>query len=253
MLGDDRLRPGFAFKTVEFSVARLFQECKHRAAGIDTGLYGGLADLTFLGHGAVKAIDESGISIVGQVHMTQHFRQHHAIRLDELLTVTGKVSRTVPMQRGRQVFCVFDYRNAAGNLVCEVERSALRPSAEAERKGGPGGRAPDPEEDGFEEVAIHALNPDGVAAYSDDALNPIHNDPEIAARFGFRAPIAAGLMAINFYMAALVRGGVPDRIDLSVRFLRPMFWDDRLSLQRNRGRLRLVNGEGRSTSQAVLS
>ena len=251
MQGDEVLEAGFAFQTAEFAVARSFQEAKLRAAGIDAGRYGDRADPTFLGHGALKAMHESGISLLGQVHMTQRYRLRRPVRLDEPLTVAGEVTRIDAVPRGRQVWCRFSYRDRAGREVCETERSGLRP--DPARKRGPGDGAPAPDEDGFEPVAGHRLTPEGVAAYSDDTLNAIHNDPEVAARFGFRAPIAAGLMGIHYYVAALAEDGIPERLDLAVRFLRPMFWDDRLRLQRRDGRMRLANPEGKPVSEAEFS
>ena len=250
MQGDELLEAGFEFRTVDFAVARPFQEAKLRAAGIDAGRYGELADPTFLGHGALQAMHESGISILGQVHMTQRFRLHGAVRLDEPLTVAGEVTRIDTVPRGRQVWCRFSYRDRSGREVCETERSGLRP--DPARKRGPGGGAgARPDDGGFEQVVEHCLTPEGVAAYSDDTLNAIHNDPEVAARYGFRAPIAAGLMGIHYYVAALAgEDGIPDRLDLAIRFLRPMFWDDRLVLQRRDGRMRLVNPEGKPVSEA---
>ena len=251
MQGDELLEEGFAFETVEFAVERAFQEAKLRATGIDAGRYGDLADPTFLGHGALKAMHESGISILGQVHMTQRFRLRRAARLDEPLTVAGEVTRIEDVPRGRRVWCRFRYIDGEGREVCETERSGLRP--DPARKRGPGGGAIAPGEEGFREIAEHSLTPEGVAAYSDDTLNAIHNDPEVAARYGFRAPIAAGLMGIHYYIAALSGEGMPERLDLSIRFLRPMFWDDRLSLQRRNGRMRLVNPEGKPVSDAEFS
>ncbi len=252
MQGDELLEAGFAFNTVEFAVERVFQEAKLGAAGIDAGRYGNLADPTFLGHGALKAMHESGISILGQVHMTQRFRLHRAVRLDEPLTVAGEVTRIEAVPRGRRVWCRFSYRDREGREVCRTERSGLRPDP-ARKRGPGGGGAPVPDEDGFEQVAEHRLTPEGVAAYSDDTLNAIHNDPEVAARYGFRAPIAAGLMGIHYYVAALAGDGMPERLDLAIRFLRPMFWDDRLGLQRRNGRMRLVNPEGKPVSEAEYS
>ena len=253
---DDILVEGFEFPTVTYAVGRAFQERKHRAAGVDPARFGSLADLTFLGHGALRAMDASGLSIVGQVHMTQRFRQTRAVRLDEPLTVSGRIVRIERVPRGERVHCAFEYRDANGGLVCGTERSGLRPDPDAERPRGPGGNADgtvagdaDP---GLEEVAVHMLTPEGVAAYSDDALNPIHNDPEVAARFGYRAPIAAGLMGIHYYMAHLVGDGVPSELDLSIRFRRPMFWDDRLRLLRASGRLCLVNDADRAVSEARI-
>jgi len=249
MRGDEALEAGFAFKTVEFAVSRSFQEEKLRAAGLDAARYGDRADPTFLGHGALQAMSESGISILGQVHMTQRFRLHRAPRLDEPLTVAGEVTQVETVPRGRRVRCRFSYRDRAGREVCETERSGLRPDP-ARKRGPGGGAAAPPDEPGFEEIAQHRLTPEGVAAYSDDELNAIHNDPEAARRFGFRAPIAAGLMGIHYYVAALSEAGIPDRLDLAIRFLRPMFWDDRLSLQRRAGRMRLLNPEGKPASEA---
>ena len=252
MRGEEILTEGFIFGPVVFAVERAFQERKHCAAGIETAMFGNCADLTFLGHGALKAIDASGISMVGQVHMTQRFHQHHAVRLDEQLRVNGVVSRVQDVPRGRQVFCTFEYRRSDGTMVCDVERSGLRPGSNVER--GPGRSASSPNaavgDGGFDDVSVHQLSPEGVAGYSDNTLNPIHNDPDVAARFGFRAPIAAGLMGIHFYMAHIVRSGLPDRLEMDVRFLRPMFWDDRLVLQKQGGHLRLVNQAGKPVSEA---
>ena len=251
MQGDELLEAGFAFETVAFSVERAFQEAKLGAAGLDAGRYGDLADPTFLGHGALKAMHESGISLLGQVHMTQRFRLHRAVRLEEPLTVAGQVTRIEDVPRGRRVRCRFGYRDREGRAVCEAERSGLRP--DPARKRGPGGGGPAPDGGGFERIAEHRLTPEGVAAYSDDTLNAIHNDPEVAARYGFRAPIAAGLMGIHYYIAALAGDGMPERLDLAIRFLRPMFWDDRLTLQRRNGRMRLVNAEGKPVSEAEFA
>lgn len=247
---------GFEFPTVTYAVGRAFQERKHRAAGVDPALFGHLADPTFLGHGALRAMDAAGLPLVGQVHMTQRFRQTRRLRLDEPLTVSGRVVRIEQVPRGRRVHCGFEYRDADGDLVCETERSGLRPDPDAERPRGPGasadGAASGDAALGFEEMAVHALTPEGVAAYSDDALNPIHNDPEVAARFGYRAPIAAGLMGIHYYMAHLAGDGVPSELDLSIRFRRPMFWDDRLRLFRASGHLCLVNDADRTVSEAWI-
>ena len=72
-----------------------------------------------------------------------------------------------------------------------------------------------------------------MAAFSDEADNLIHSDPETAKRFGFRAPIAGGLMASHIMLGALsaeAGGGPVSRLKGEIRFLRPMFWDERLRL-----------------------
>ena len=83
-------------------------------------------------------------------------------------------------------------------------------------------------------------------------MNRIHDDPEIARQFGFRAPIAAGIMGSHIMMEALVRdgGGPPQQLAMEVRFRRPMFWDELLTVtgERTNGhlsRVALMKPEGK--------
>ena len=133
MQGDELLEAGFAFETVEFAVERGFQQAKLRAAGIDAGRYGDLADPTFLGHGALKAMHESGISLLGQVHMTQRFRLHRAVRLDEPLTVAGRgdAHRGGAARAAGLVPVQLPGPRGQGGLPDGTLRSAARPGAQA--------------------------------------------------------------------------------------------------------------------------
>ena len=101
---------------------------------------------------------------------------------------------------------------------------------------------------------VKRLVPEDVAAFSDEAENLIHSDPQVARRFGYRAPIAAGLMASHFMMEMLARPGTVERLEMEIRFLRPMFWDDELRIfgAERDGRLAelaIVNPEGKPTSR----
>ena len=67
--------------------------------------------------------------------------------------------------------------------------------------------------------------------YSSEGGNAIHYDPAVAARFGYRAPIAGGLMGVRSLMATLcLNDGPPNEIDIGIRFRRPMFWDETLDV-----------------------
>ncbi len=83
------------------------------------------------------------------------------------------------------------------------------------------------------EIFQTSLEPEKVAAFSDEAENLIHSDPATAERFGFRAPIAGGLMASHIMLGALAAeaaSGPVTRLKGEIAFLRPMFWDERLRL-----------------------
>ncbi len=108
--------------------------------------------------------------------------------------------------------------------------------------------------------ARHQLVPEKVAAYSIEADNLIHSDPETARRFGFRAPIAAGLMAVHFMLAALRRPGPIEQLRATVRFRRPMFWDEALEVWGRRAAgdsgpltaLAVINPEGKVANACVV-
>jgi acyl dehydratase len=133
----------------------------------------------------------------------------------------------------------------------------LDPEIGAERKAGGKPRPPQDPREGKVLLARHRLVPEKVAAYSIDADNLIHSDPETARRFGFRAPIAAGLMAVHFMMAALCRPSPPARLRMTVHFRRPMFWDDALEVwgefrADRMTALAVVNADGKATSGGAV-
>jgi 3-hydroxybutyryl-CoA dehydratase len=75
-------------------------------------------------------------------------------------------------------------------------------------------------------VVVKVVGPEFVARYA--ALtadyNPIHLDPEFAARTAFGRPIVHGTLALNLIIDAVERtfGTVPGNFSLEARFVRPM-------------------------------
>ena len=104
------------------------------------------------------------------------------------------------------------------------------------------------------------MTPEGVGTFSDETINRIHDDPEIARQFGYRAPIAAGIMGSHIMMEALVNdgGAPPQQLDMMMRFRRPMFWDDLLSIAADRAdghlsRMALMKPEGKVACSASVT
>lgn len=250
------VKPGFAYPVIEVCITPAHQAKKLGCCEIDPALYGTQLDIVQLGVSALFAMKKSGVSIVGQQHVTQGYRAHAPIALGETLTVHGVITEVEETPRGRIVHSAFDYKRPDGSIPVSVVRSGLRPDTGG--KSGAAAKTPKPAEDleGFKAVLRRTLQPQNVASYSDEAGNLIHSDIEVARKFGFRAPTAAGLMALEFMMAFLQERGLPARFDLDARFLRPMFWDDAITLYARDEAdgtiaLKLVNAEGKATSSGI--
>jgi len=78
------------------------------------------------------------------------------------------------------------------------------------------------------ELAIVEMmtGPDAVARYAalTADFNPIHLDPDFAAKTSFGRPIVHGTLGLNLVIEAIERtfGGVPERLALDTRFIRPL-------------------------------
>ena len=249
------LEAGFDFPVQEFVVERAGQARKLNCCGIDPDLYGDAVDVVMLGLPTLNVLIDSGVIIMGGVHLTQRFKQLEPVRFDEPVSVSGRILELGPHPRGAVLKCRFAYTRADGTVLVEAVRSGIIPMGEP----GPSAKLSRPDEDldGFDEIMRHPLDPPKVAEYSDSARNLIHSDPEVARQHGFRAPIAAGLMGLHYYREALEKRYAPSTFDLEVWFRRPMFWDDTLSLvaQEVEGRIaamHLLNSDGKPTSNAVV-
>ncbi|MEM9682077.1 MAG: MaoC/PaaZ C-terminal domain-containing protein [Pseudomonadota bacterium] len=254
---------GFVFPPWECAVTQAEQERKLRYCGLDPAVFGDRLDMTQLAYLAILAVRRSGISINGRVHMSQYFDLRDPLILGEKLSVEGSVVSVTPDRRGVIEESQFDFVRGDGSVPLTTRRRSLvlDPTVGAERTAkanGPRTRR-NPTAD-MTHLAQYRLVPEQVAAYSADAENLIHSDPETARRFGFRAPIAAGLMAVHFMMAALYDPLPPDRLRMTVRFRRPMFWDDTLDLWRQATdgpdappvALAVVNGDGKVVNDCAI-
>ena len=256
-----RYHAGFEYPAWDFEVTAETQARKLACCDIDPAIYGDRVDITHYALATVLSAKRAGLPVNGRVHMTQRFIQNEQIVLGETLTVRGEDIKVVPDRRGQIVTSRFEFVRPDGSIPLRAERSSLVLDATLAEKAQPSAAkskpAADPTE-GMIKIGEKQLVPEKVAAYSDEAENLIHSDPETAQRFGFRAPIAAGLMAIRFMMEALSKEAVPQQLDLQIRFRRPMFWDEKLDIwgrHDSDGKLThiaIVNQDGKLANDGVI-
>lgn len=222
---------GFVFPERKVEVTLEQQRRKLECCGVDPDLWGATADPSFCAFYTIMAQRWTGRSINGNVHMNQVYRLTAPLQLGQPLAMTGEVTRVDPHPRGEIVYADFVFKDSEGATPLSASRSSLNPG-----EGDPNAQRParePPPLSAMQEIDKTQLEPERVAAFSDEAENLIHSDPATAERFGFRAPIAGGLMASHIILGGLTAEagkGPISGLDAEIMFLRPMFWDERLRL-----------------------
>lgn len=258
---DFQYHAGFEYPEWDFQVTAETQAKKLACCDIDPAIYGDQVDITHYALATVLSAKRAGLPVNGRVHMTQRFIQGEPIILGETLTVRGEDLKVTPDRRGLIVTSRFEFVRPDGSIPLRAERTSIVLDATLAEKAEPSTAKAKPPADpteGLTKIGEKQLVPEKVAAYSDEAENLIHSDPETARRFGFRAPIAAGLMAIRFMMEALSKEAVPQQLDLQIRFRRPMFWDEKLDIwgrHDDAGKLThiaIVNQDGKLANDGIV-
>ena len=235
----------------------------HACCDIPNGRWGDRVDPGLLAHepfrlmGRRASAQHPGWGYVGMGH---RIRMLAPVRLGDPLEMTGTVTAVEPAARGTVLRAAFAFAvpDGACRLVIEPEALMLDPARAGERS--ESGRAPAEESAGFAPVATKVLTPDAVRGYCADNDNRAHTDPEHARSLGFRAPIAAGNQLVNFHLdaLALLLGRPPEALDVEIRFRRPVFWDETLTVEARRDEdglpsaLRLCNGAGKVASTCAV-
>ena len=195
---------------------------------IDPAIYGGEVDPSAFTALAILEAKRNGVELPDGLHAGQKLTLHRSIRLGEVLWLAGEVSARVQVDRGEMLNCFAELRDRAGELVLESVESLLIPEpTNGLRAGLPKADQPAPQ---FSEAGEVGFHPDAVDAYQGRDVNPIHFDPAAAARAGLRAPIIGGEVGVRHVMALIWKTFRPSRLSVRIRFLRPVFWDDRCTL-----------------------
>jgi len=252
---------GMALPRFRTGVDAARQAHYHRCCEIDGGGFAGQADVTILAQDNSRATTKASLPNDGRVHTRQVIRQRQPVPVGEALVVTGRIGGYRDSRRGRLLTCLFAYLRSDGSVPLEMECEYLLPFAEPPPAPAPGdaprqGRGSPPDAGAWTTATTLALTPARVTAYSEEVGNQIHFDPEFARARGYRAPLAQGLMQLTCMHAALVAAlGAPAGMDLEVRFLRPVFWDDTLQIQHTRDHrlFRCSTDDSRSTAEMTVA
>lgn len=257
----DDLQPGFAYRDVELCITPELQQRRLKSCLIDPDIYHGYVDLTHFCNEAILAATKSGLSINGNVHTTDRIVCSQRVPLNQPLIMSGQVTRTEPTARGKLITSEFSFTLPDGKVALKTERSSTRLRRDGSVDNSIARETPvEPDLALYEVVAQCVFAPDRVADYSSEGRNAIHYDPAMAARFGYRAPIAGGLMGVRSLMATLCQhDGPPHKTDIGIRFRRPMFWDETLDVMQRTSadgaisHLVLVNAAGKTAVEAEIA
>ncbi len=233
--------PGHSFQERPVCHDEAYQAPRLKAAGVDPALYPETCETGLFGLDCFASMTHGGLNIDGYVFLAQSYRRILPTRLGEPLTITGHVRELLPVQRGQLVHEIYRFTDAVGRVHVETELTGLLADplgADASlRSQAP--RLPRRQEfsrEGWTCIQEKQVTPDDVRTFSEDVGNDVHFDVDFALRYGFRAPLAQGIMSAVWLLSGLPQA--PDSsfgLHVAIRYLRPVFWDDFASLWIRRG------------------
>ncbi|MFT7244440.1 MAG: hypothetical protein ACI82A_001797, partial [Candidatus Azotimanducaceae bacterium] len=224
---------GFELVPQEVIVTTDAQREKLSACGLNADDFDGWVDASFYIGLGIHAGIASGISAEGNVNMLTSLIQHRLVRLDEPLTVRGRITGVTDVPRGQTIETDVWFEDVTGKRAISAPRKSLRPGANAKSSGA--GERPAPVIENPEELNQYQnfeLTPQRVKDYSTEG-NSIHYEMAAANKAGFRAPIIGGGMGVHYLVHTLWRECQPTSWDLSIYFRRPIFWDDAFAVMAN--------------------
>jgi hydroxyacyl-ACP dehydratase HTD2-like protein with hotdog domain len=199
--------------------------------GIDPSIFGDKIDPAGFISLAIQEGVRNRIHANATINMVQQLVQHRQMTLGEKLTVSGQILDVKEVPRGRVATSEVWFSGDDGQRALTAARQSLRPDASKVGLRGAGER-PAPviaDVTALKTVGRFTLKPEDVKAYS-GPHNPIHFDPDVAKRNGYRAPIVGGTQCVRFITAEIWRRFSPQALDLDIYFRRPLFWDDTFSV-----------------------
>lgn len=257
---DYRLEPGFRYPARKVVVSAAEQQRLHACCDMAPEVFGSVADPSLVSRLPMVLIANTIAACRvgwGQVHTIHRVRQRRPIRLGESLTLEGVIDGFEPHPRGQVLKSTWRYVDREGETPFEVIPDGLLidPAYESKpSKPMPKAEAPGPR---YERLLTKRCTPEATIAYSQGANNPIHSDLELAQQLGFRAPILAGTQTMSFLLEALFRNDTPQAFSLTVRFRRPVFWDDVLTIEATTNgayldHIRATNADGKCVAECLV-
>ena len=222
---------GLKFQDRVMTVEAEEQQRLLRVCGIDPLVYDGKIDPAGFISLAIQEGVRNKVHANATVNMEQHLLQHRQMKLGENLTVSGQIMDMEEVPRGRVATSEVWFCGEDGKRALTSRRKSLRPDASKVGLRGTGDK-PVPviaDVSSLKAVGRFTLTPEAVRAYS-GPHNPIHFDPAVAKRHGYRAPIMGGTQCVRFLTAEIWRRFMPRTLDLDIYFRRPLFWDDTFSV-----------------------
>jgi acyl dehydratase len=177
----------------------------------------------------------TGVDLTRVLHAEQSLTLHRALPESGAVTVTRRISAVHDKGSGALVSCAASGVLADGAPLFEVGYSLFVLGAGG--FGGPRGPVTPPDDPPLADPVTLR-----VSTTADQALryretgdrNPMHADPEFAARAGFPRPILHGLATLGIAVGALIsqlRGGrCADVTGVTARFTRPVYPGDELAV-----------------------
>ena len=258
-----RLEPGYEFPQEEITVSEAEQHQLHGFCDTPPERYGDFVDPTFLARRTIRLNTEAIQACrpdCAPVHMVHRLKVHAPVRLGETITMTGQYIAIPEISRGWVTKTRWEFHRADGGHVLTVEPDVMMmdPSKAPSEKKGARKERPAADDAGFETLLEKQCTPDTTLGYCEGTTNLIHTVPEVAAEYGFRAPIIAGNQTVNFLLEPLALEGVPAEMDVELKFLKPVFWDDAVNVQGRREggvltALRAVNGDGETVATGIVN
>ena len=143
---------GLEFSSQAFIISSDDQKAKLECCDIEPNAYGNFVDVAMLGLPTLQVLIDSGIPILGAVHLSQRFQQLHPLRLDETIRISGKIIGIKPHPRGSILCCEFKYENEEDKICVKATRSGIIPLGDKK----PSDRIFRPKEDldGFVETIV---------------------------------------------------------------------------------------------------
>jgi acyl dehydratase len=182
-------------------------------------------------------VDRIGCDRQGMVHHSQQMDLFKPLRPNAKLRVMGKVAGLYDLKRLAMSVFSIDAFDEDGDLIIRGEVTLV-----LRNDGGFGGERPPktarvhpPDREPDFEVRDQVGPTQALLYRLSGDYNPLHADPDFAARVGFDAPILHGLCTYGFAGRAVVAeacGGDPDKLaTLRGQFSNPVFPGDTLIIR----------------------